>query len=158
MIEDCLYCVIYIWGGFQNNSLKDILLLYIFWLLISVKTNCLAVGPSIGRSISILSNIWWKQFLMKQLQWNFSTFSHYYQVKAINVTFFLNISIFILEFFCCWFIYVKRGIKIRKQSPPFIRNSPLADILHLYHDPWIKKKGLYCIEGKCSMTDIWCIL
>jgi hypothetical protein len=24
-------CVIYIWGGFQNKTLKDILLLYIFW-------------------------------------------------------------------------------------------------------------------------------
>ena len=25
--------VIYIWGGFQNNTLKDILLLYIIWLI-----------------------------------------------------------------------------------------------------------------------------
>ena len=34
MIEDCLSTynrVIYIWGGFQNITLKDILLLYIFW-------------------------------------------------------------------------------------------------------------------------------
>ena len=34
LIEDCLAIIasfIHILGGFQNNTLKDILLLYIFW-------------------------------------------------------------------------------------------------------------------------------
>ena len=32
--------VIFIWGGFQNNTLKDLLLLYIFWLKLKTPQYC----------------------------------------------------------------------------------------------------------------------
>ena len=33
LIEDCYSIVIYIWGGLKNNTLKDIILLYILWFI-----------------------------------------------------------------------------------------------------------------------------